>query len=65
MKTATEFYITCDLIGCQNNETYFAGQEELMVLRGWAFVPSQNGIDDWVFCPKHSHLAHLFKGVPR
>ena len=64
MKTPTGYFITCDLIGCDREETYFPGQEEKMAHQGWTFIYPQKPkdvCDCKVLCPQHAKLASLFK----
>lgn len=67
MKSIAEYYVSCDLIGCNQDHNYFAGEEEKITKIGWVFIypkNSKNEFECWTLCPKHSHLAHFFKGVP-
>jgi hypothetical protein len=63
MKAATEYVVTCDIVGCEAREFYFSGQEERMSKIGWAFVYPETPKDEfdcWTLCPKHAKHAPLF-----
>jgi hypothetical protein len=65
MKSIAEYYITCDIIGCDRSENYFAGEETKISKSGWAFVypdQSKDEFDCWTLCPRHARLASIFTG---
>lgn len=64
MKTATNYYVTCDMVGCDRDVTYFAGEEEKMIKQGWAFIYPDKPKDECdckTLCPHHSRLASYFQ----
>lgn len=64
MKTATNFYVTCDMVGCDRDATYFAGEETKLSKQGWVFIYPNNPKDEYdckTLCPYHSRLAAYFQ----
>ena len=64
MKTPAAYFVTCDVFGCEANETYFPGEEEKLKHRNWIFIYPNEPKTEFnckTLCPHHSHLESFFK----
>ena len=63
MKVPTGYFVECELMGCDNNETFFPGEEEKMTHRGWSFLYPDEPKSEIEIAPYIFSLKTILKKV--